>query len=125
MASDIKVFDAACRQAGIIQVNQSMELLDLSAVFSSLPLPKGNRVAVITDGGGPGILATDALENLGMSVAPLSDKALAELKKVLPAEATPANPIDLIASARQDRYGQAVAIVAADESIVFCAALET
>ena len=52
MASDTKVFDAACRQSGIIQVDQPMELLDLSAVFSSLPLPKGKRVAIMTLGGG-------------------------------------------------------------------------
>ncbi|MCK5349272.1 MAG: acetate--CoA ligase family protein, partial [Desulfobacula sp.] len=68
MASDTKVFDAACRQSGIIQVNQPMELLDLSAVFSSLPLPKGNRVAIMTLGGGWGVITTDLCAEHGLEV---------------------------------------------------------
>ncbi|HCY86097.1 MAG TPA: CoA-binding protein, partial [Desulfobacteraceae bacterium] len=72
MASDAKVFNSACTQAGIIQVEQPMELLDLSAVFSSLPLPKGNRVAIMTLGGGWGVVTTDLCAEHGLEVPQLS-----------------------------------------------------
>ena len=75
MASDIKVFMAACRQAGIIQVENPMDLLDLSAAFSSLPLPKGNRVGLLTLGGGWGVVASDLCVENGLEVPELSDES--------------------------------------------------
>jgi len=96
MASDTKVFDAVCRQAGIIQVNQPMELLDLSAVFSSLPLPKGNRVAIMTLGGGWGVIATDLCADHGLEVPNLSKDIIERLNKILPPFWSHGNPVDIV-----------------------------
>ncbi len=96
MASDAKVFNAACDQAGIIQVEQPMELLDLSAVFSSLPLPKGNRVAIMTLGGGWGVVTTDLCYEHGLSVPQLSEGIIDRLNEVLPSFWSHGNPVDIV-----------------------------
>ncbi|MBU1341627.1 MAG: acetate--CoA ligase family protein [Proteobacteria bacterium] len=96
MASDSKVFDAACRQAGIIQVDQPMELLDLSAVFSSLPLPKGNRVAIMTLGGGWGVITTDLCAEHGLEVPELSQDIIERLNRILPPFWSHGNPVDIV-----------------------------
>ena len=96
MASDTKVFDAACRQAGIIQVDQPMELLDLSAVFSSLPLPKGNRVAIMTLGGGWGVITTDLCAEHGLKVPELSKDIIERLNHILPPFWSHGNPVDIV-----------------------------
>ncbi len=96
MASDVRVFDAACRQAGIIQVDQPMELLDLSAVFSSLPLPKGNRVAIMTLGGGWGVITTDLCAEHGLEVPRLSDEIIERLNAILPPFWSHGNPVDIV-----------------------------
>ena len=96
MASDAKVFNAACRQAGIIQVDQPMELLDLSAVFSSLPLPKGKRVAIMTLGGGWGVITADLCAEHGLEVPELSRNIIKKLDKILPAYWSHGNPIDIV-----------------------------
>jgi acyl-CoA synthetase (NDP forming) len=96
MASNALVFDAACRQAGIIQMDQPMELLDLSAVFSSLPLPRGNRVAIMTLGGGWGVIATDLCAEYGLVVPPLSEDIIDRLNAVLPDFWSHGNPVDLV-----------------------------
>ena len=96
MASDTKVFNAACGQAGIIQVDQPMELLDLSAVFSSLPLPKGNRVAIMTLGGGWGVITTDLCTERGLEVPKLSKDIIERLNLILPPFWSHGNPIDIV-----------------------------
>ena len=96
MASDTKVFDAACRQAGIIQVDQPMELLDLSAVFSSLPLPKGNRVAIMTLGGGWGVITTDLCAEYGLKIPKLSEGIIERLNRILPPFWSHGNPVDIV-----------------------------
>jgi acyl-CoA synthetase (NDP forming) len=96
LASDRRVFDAACRQAGIIQVKQPMDLLDMSAVFSSLPLPKGNRVAIMTLGGGWGVVATDLCMEHGLSIPELSEEIVAQLDRMLPDYWSRGNPADIV-----------------------------
>ncbi len=96
MASDAKVFNAACAQSGIIQVEQPMELLDLSAVFSSLPRPKGNRVAIMTLGGGWGVVTTDLCAEHGLEVPKLSDGIIGRLNKILPSFWSHGNPVDIV-----------------------------
>ncbi len=96
MASDAKVFNAACDQAGIIQVEQSMELLDLSAVFSSLPLPSGNRLAIMTLGGGWGVVTTDLCAEYGLEVPQLSDGIISRLNNILPDFWSHGNPVDIV-----------------------------
>jgi acyl-CoA synthetase (NDP forming) len=96
MASDVKVFEAACRQAGVIQVEQPMELLDLSAVFSSLPLPRGNRVAIMTLGGGWGVITTDLCAEYGLTVPELSEDIIDRLNVILPSFWSHGNPVDIV-----------------------------
>jgi len=96
MVSDARVFDAACRQSGIIQVDQPMELLDLSAVFSSLPMPRGNRVAIMTLGGGWGVITTDLCIEHGLEVPQLSDGIIQRLDKILPPFWSHGNPVDIV-----------------------------
>jgi acyl-CoA synthetase (NDP forming) len=96
LASDYRIFEAACRQAGIIQVRQPMELLDLSAVFSSLPLPRGNRVAIMTLGGGWGVVATDLCVEQGLTVPKLSQEIIARLDQILPDYWSRGNPVDIV-----------------------------
>jgi acyl-CoA synthetase (NDP forming) len=96
LASDIAVFNAACRQAGIVLAGQPMDLLDLSTAFSSLPLPKGKRVAVMTLGGGWGVVTTDACIESGLEVPPLSDELIARIDQLLPDYWSRTNPVDLV-----------------------------
>ncbi len=102
MASNVKVFDAACQQAGIIQARQSMDLLDLSAAFSSLPLPQGNRVAILTLGGGWGVVASDLCTESGLVVQPLPEVIVNKIDKLLPPYWSRANPVDLVAEMNTD-----------------------
>jgi acyl-CoA synthetase (NDP forming) len=96
MASDYRIFEAACRQAGIIQVKQPIELLDLSAVFSSLPLPKGNRVAIMTLGGGWGVVTTDLCVENGLTLPALSEEIVTQLDRILPDYWSRGNPADIV-----------------------------
>jgi acyl-CoA synthetase (NDP forming) len=96
LASDARIFDAVCRQAGIVKVNRSMDLLDLAAAFSSLPLPKGNRAAIMTLGGGWGVVTADLCAEFGLEVPELSDSLIAEIDTILPPYWSRANPVDIV-----------------------------
>jgi acyl-CoA synthetase (NDP forming) len=96
MTSDIKVFDAVCRQAGIVRADRPMDLLDLAAAFSSLPLPEGNRAAIMTLGGGWGVVTADLCAEFGLDVPDLSAQLVAEIDKLLPSYWSRSNPIDLV-----------------------------
>ncbi|NTW07585.1 MAG: CoA-binding protein, partial [Syntrophaceae bacterium] len=102
MASNIRVFDAACRQAGIILARQPTDLLDFSAAFSSLPLPKGNRVALVTLGGGWGVVAADQCSEFGLTIPPLSNDIIRRIDKILPPYWNRGNPVDLVAELNFD-----------------------
>jgi len=97
MASDIKVFAAACRQAGVVIGETSMDLLDLSAAFSSLPLPEGRRIAIMTLGGGWGVITADLCIEHGLEVPELSTNILSKIDQVLPPYWSRSNPVDLVA----------------------------
>ena len=96
LASDTAVFNAMCRQAGIVKVDRPMELLDLSAAFTSLPLPPGNRVAIMTLGGGWGVVTADLCAAHGLDVPALEDDVVAALDQMLPPYWSRANPVDLV-----------------------------
>jgi len=96
LSSNSKVFNAVCRQAGIIKVEQPMDLLDLAASFSSLPLPKGNRVAIMTLGGGWGVVTADLCSEYGLKVPELSLEIVKRLDKLLPHYWSKSNPIDMV-----------------------------
>ena len=96
MTSDARVFDAVCRQSGIVKVDQPSALLDLGAAFSSLPLPKGNRAAIMTLGGGWGVVTADLCAYFGLNVTELSTEIIEEIDKILPPYWSRSNPIDLV-----------------------------
>jgi acyl-CoA synthetase (NDP forming) len=96
LASDLRIFNAAVRQAGIVVAEQPMDLLDLSAAFSSLPLPLGNRVAIMTLGGGWGVVASDLCVENGLIVPELSTELIARIDPLLPPYWSRANPVDIV-----------------------------
>ncbi|HPQ45157.1 MAG TPA: acetate--CoA ligase family protein [Syntrophales bacterium] len=96
LSSNSRVFDAACKQAGIIKVERSMELLDLAAAFSSLPLPKGNRIAIVTLGGGWGVITADMCAREGLEVPTLPDEMLKRVDTILPPFWSRSNPADIV-----------------------------
>jgi acetyltransferase len=110
-------YGAAFERSGVIRVTTFEALLDAGIAFSMQPIPKGNRVAVITNAGGPGIMAADAVENHGMVVAGLSEETRRELQKNLPAAASVGNPIDVLGDADPVSYARAVGVAQADDNI--------
>jgi acetyl coenzyme A synthetase (ADP forming)-like protein len=103
--------DALLRQVGVIRARTIDEMMALLLGFSRCPLPKGRRVAVLTNAGGPGIMATDALVGHGMELAEISAKTQKRLASKLPAEASVSNPIDMIASADTDSFRDCLEIL--------------
>ena len=97
LASNIKVFEAACRHAGVVMVETSVDLLDLSAAFSSLPLAKGKRVAIMTLGGGWGVVTADLCAEHGLDVPELSPDIISRIDTLLPPYWSRSNPVDLVA----------------------------
>lgn len=117
MASSDAVVDAAFRQGGVIRAYSMEELFDLTLAFSYAPLPRGSRVAVITNAGGPGVMAADAIERSGLRLAQFSDATRAALAGALPAAASTANPVDVLGDARSARYAGALEVIGRDEGV--------
>jgi acetyl coenzyme A synthetase (ADP forming)-like protein len=117
MASPDAAVDALFRQAGVIRVDTLDELFDMAVLLGSQPLPRGRRVAILGNSGGPGILATDACEGAGLTVAPLSQATQTALREVTDPNAAVANPIDLVASATPAGYRDALRVVLADDAV--------
>jgi acetate---CoA ligase (ADP-forming) len=115
-AGDVAV-EALFRQAGVIRTDTLEELFDVTAVLANQPLPSGPRVAILTNGGGPGILAADACESNGLEVPELSAQTRRRLRELLPQEASVRNPIDMVASASAATYEQAIRVLADDEAV--------
>jgi acetyl coenzyme A synthetase (ADP forming)-like protein len=115
-ASDVTV-DALFRQAGVIRTDTLEELFDVASLLVNQPLPRGNRVGIITNAGGPAILCADACEARGLEVPVLSEASQTKLHAFLPAGASATNPVDMIAAAAAESYRQAIEIVASDENI--------
>ena len=109
--------DAIIRQAGAIRAETVEELFDFAMAFSNQPLPKGSRVAIVTNAGGPGIIIADACEQHGLAVTDLAEATRAELRKRLPEEASVSNPVDMIASARPASYAFALDCVLRDPNV--------
>jgi len=109
--------DALLAQCGVQRADSVEELFDAALAFSKAPLPRGNRVAILTNAGGPGIIIADACEACGLDVAPLSEESQAKLREILPEEASVSNPVDMIASASPEQVERATRIVVADEGI--------
>jgi acetyl coenzyme A synthetase (ADP forming)-like protein len=117
LAASDAVVDALFRQAGVVRTNTLEELFDVATLLAHQPLPEGPRVAVLTNAGGPGILAADACEANGLQLAPLGESTIAALRAFLPAAASVANPVDMLASAPPDHYRRATKLLLADTAI--------
>jgi acetyltransferase len=104
LAGSDEAYNAILKQSGVIRVESIIDLFDYARAFAKQPLPRGNRVAIITNGGGPGIMATDASVRYGLQIAQFSDDTKNKLRAGLPKEASVNNPIDLIGDAQADRY---------------------
>ena len=109
--------DALFDQCGVQRVTSVDELFDVAIAFTNQPLPKGDRIAIITNAGGPGILATDAVVSLGMKMAAFEPKTLRNLKANLPPIAAVNNPIDVIAAGGPDSYRVAMDAVLSDKNV--------
>ncbi|MFN8586617.1 MAG: acetate--CoA ligase family protein [Candidatus Eisenbacteria bacterium] len=108
---------ALCHQAGVIRTDTMEEMFDVAMVLVNQPVPTGNRVGIITNAGGPAIMASDACESNGLEVATLTDETRKALQAFLPAEASTRNPVDMIASATAESFEKAVRIVANDPNV--------
>jgi acetyl coenzyme A synthetase (ADP forming)-like protein len=117
LAGSDAAVDALFRQAGVVRTKTLEELIDASVLLSSQPLPAGRRVAVLTNAGGLGILCADACDAEGLELPPLGEATAAKLSELLPAEASLANPVDMLGSATAEIYEAALPVVLADPGI--------
>lgn len=114
--ADVTV-SALLEQCGVLRANTIEELFDIARALARSPLPAGPRVGIVTNAGGPAIMATDACINLGLRLAQLAPATVAELRSFLPAEASFGNPVDMIASAGAEAYGRTLAAVLDDPGV--------
>ena len=117
LAGADKAANALLMQSGVIREYSLKNLFATAKVFATSPIPKGDRVAIITNSGGPGIMATDAVCEYGMQMAKISDATKEKLRSFLPAAASVKNPVDMIASAPIEHYKQTLETVIADENV--------
>ncbi len=114
--SDI-AYDVAFKQCGVIRADNMAELFDVANVFADMNLPAGNRVAIVTNAGGPGILTTDACELNGLKIAQFSAETIEILKSGLPPAASVYNPIDALGTAQPEEYALCVETALQDENV--------
>jgi len=109
-----EVLDAAFRRVGVLRVNSISEVFDMAAVLAKQPRPRGPRLTIVTNAGGPGVLATDALIAAGGELAPISSETLNQLSSFLPPAWSHSNPIDILGDAGPERYAKALEVAAKD-----------
>ncbi len=117
LAGSDKAAAALLAQSGVIREFSLQKLFATAKVFRNCPIPAGDRVAIITNSGGPGIMATDAVIEHGMKMAKISDATKDKLRSFLPAAASVKNPVDMIASAPLEHYRQTLETVLADDAV--------
>ncbi|WP_048190209.1 acetate--CoA ligase family protein [Methanobacterium sp. SMA-27] len=117
IAGSDSAYDAAFSQSGIIRVTSLDEMMDYSSAFALSPLPKGNRIAIITNAGGPAIMTTDAAIKAGLELSKLTCDTQEKLKAGLPSTANVKNPVDVLGDASPDRFRFALEIVLKDPNV--------
>lgn len=117
LAGSDEIYNAFFTQAGVIRVDNLEELFDCGLAFATQPPPRSNRVAIITNAGGPGIVATDTIIRQGARLAQLDERTKERLARVLPPTAALENPVDVIGDAKEDRYESAIRIVLEDDGV--------
>ena len=116
LAGRDEVFEMAMKQMGILRVERISQLFNMANFLSKQPIPKGPRLAIITNAGGPGVIATDAAVIAGAEVAPLSELTYAELNAALPEAWSRSNPVDILGDATPERYAKVIEVVARDSN---------
>lgn len=114
LAGSDLAYETAFKQCGVIRAKSMTELFDLAAAFAKSPVPEGDRVAIVTNSGGPGIITTDNVELKGLRMTRFNKATLEELRSGLPPESGIYNPVDVLGDARSDRYRFALEKVCAD-----------
>lgn len=117
LAGSEAVYDALFQQSGVLRAESIEELFNFAAAFLGRKIPNGNRVAIVTNAGGPGIVATDMTVTSGLQLAHFSDETVEVLASHLPSTANLHNPVDVIGDASQDRYENALGAVIRDEGV--------
>ncbi len=117
LAGSEHAYEAAFAQSGILRARTVSELFDLAVLFASQPLLRGNRVAIVTNSGGVGIIATDAVAHGGLTMARFTPTTIAHLHEALPPSANVYNPIDLLGDAQSDRYRIGITAALADPNV--------
>jgi acetate---CoA ligase (ADP-forming) len=125
LAGSETAYKCAFERAGIIRCPSIKQQFDYAQAFANQPLPAGKRVAVITNAGGPGIMAADAIERQGLPFAKLTDETMKKLAANLPAAANVKNPVDVLGDALADRYEMALDVVLADPGVDICVVVLT
>ena len=117
LAGSEQAYQAAFQQAGVLRATSMESLFDMALAIGYQPSLEGDRIAIVTNAGGPGILATDALERAGLTMARFELETIRSLEKFLPDAASAANPVDVLGDARADRYRFALEQVAKDPNV--------
>lgn len=117
LAGQDSAFDAAFHRSGVIRATTSEELFDWARALAWCPLPKGPRVAVLTNAGGPGVTAVDALEEHHLKIAQLTDMTIRSLREILPPFASIENPVDMLASASPEHYAACLQLLLDDPGV--------
>jgi len=117
LAGEDVIADAVLKEAGIIRVDTIDELFNSAIMMTYQPPPRGRRLAIVTNAGGPGVMATDAAVNMGLEIPRFDDETTSRLKTALPAAANIKNPVDVIGDARADRYSAAIQAVLDDDNV--------
>jgi acetate---CoA ligase (ADP-forming) len=117
LAGSDAAVNALFHQSGVIRTDTIEELFDTAMLLASQPIPSGPNVAILTNAGGPGIMATDACESAGLALAKLETKTVKGLKTFLPAEASVKNPVDMIASADAPSYERSLRLLVQDKNV--------
>lgn len=117
LAGSEQAYQAAFQQSGVIRAQSLQDLFDYAIAFGYLPPLKGDRIAIVTNAGGPGILATDAIERSGLQLARFESRIIQALEEFLPDAASAANPVDVLGDARADRYRFALEEVVKDPNV--------
>jgi len=117
LAGSDAAYDAAFNQSGVIRAESVEEMFDYALAFSYQKVPSGSGVAIITNAGGPGVLAADTCESLGVTITSFEQRTIEALRSSLPAAANIYNPVDVLGDARPDRYKSAIEAVINDDNV--------
>ncbi|CCQ34085.1 acetyl-CoA synthetase (ADP-forming) alpha and beta chains, putative [Halorhabdus tiamatea SARL4B] len=117
IAGSERAYEAGLEQAGVIRANSVQELFDYATILGDQPMPESNDIAIVTNAGGPGVMATDAIGDSGLEMASFTDESLEQLEEAMPSEANIFNPVDVLGDASAETYADALDIVLDDPNV--------